>query len=144
MTRDDVSSVAKNDPLIVALGESWYSWSIGNPKAKYYSSQQMSSSQQMRLMARLPLLSTSESPLRHVHVLHNRTAGHRDSGPFQSISYFIPNHSFQCIGHGGFGEVHLAKDKQHHELVALQCLNSPNGKSYSSWTLTLLLLPIAN
>lgn len=49
MTRDDISSVAQNDELIVALGESWLQRSIGNPKAKYYSSGHM------RLMARLLL-----------------------------------------------------------------------------------------
>ena len=47
MTRDAVSAVAKSDQLIVAIGDSWYRRSRGNPKAKYYSSQHM------RLMARL-------------------------------------------------------------------------------------------
>jgi hypothetical protein len=48
MTRDDIGTVAQNDPLIVALGESWLRRSIDNEaKRKYYTSQHM------RLMARL-------------------------------------------------------------------------------------------
>jgi len=49
MTRDEVSRIAQNDQLIVELGDSWLQRSIGNPKAKYYSSGHM------RLMARLLL-----------------------------------------------------------------------------------------
>ncbi len=49
MTRDEVTDVAKGDRLIVALGESWFWRSIGNPKATYYASQHM------RLMSKMLL-----------------------------------------------------------------------------------------
>lgn len=47
MTRAEVSSIAKNEGLIVALGEFWFHRNQGNPKSKYCASRHM------RLIGRL-------------------------------------------------------------------------------------------
>ena len=70
MTRDAVSVVAKSDELIVAIGDSWYRRSRGNPKAKYYASQHM------RLMARL-LMHLRDQDQKRLLNSNEKTATHK-------------------------------------------------------------------
>lgn len=98
MTRDTVSAVAKSDELIVALGDSWYRRSRGNPKAKYYASQHM------RLMAKL---------LMHLRDLDHKR--HPSSEKHQSTEL----ESAEAIGKGKGVSDNATNTNQHHSPEAL-------------------------
>ena len=41
MKKDDIAMIAINDPLILAIGESWYRRNIGSPKGRHHASSHM-------------------------------------------------------------------------------------------------------
>lgn len=77
MTNDTVSHVAQNDPLIMALGDSWVRRNVSNvEKRKYYASSRM------RLVARL---------LIQLNMLKEKDKNHPDDDPTQKVESLTSN-----------------------------------------------------